>query len=56
MSYKILTIETVKAYILNISEIKEYLEEGEISIDEIGDGNVNFVYIVKNIETKKPYS
>jgi len=53
MSYKILTIETVKAYILNISEIKEYLEEGEISIDEIGDGNVNFVYIVKNIETKK---
>jgi len=53
MSYKILTIETVKAYILNISEIKEYFEEGEISIDEIGDGNVNFVYIVKNIETKK---
>jgi 5-methylthioribose kinase len=53
MSYKILTIDTVKAYILNISEIKSYLEEGAITIDEIGDGNVNFVYMVRNIDTQK---
>jgi len=43
-----LTLDTVKAYILNIPKIKEYLEEGEINIDEIGDGNLNFVYIVRN--------
>jgi len=48
MSYKILTIDTVKAYILQIESIKNYLKEGEISIAEIGDGNLNFVYIVSN--------
>ena len=53
MSYRILTIDTVKAYILNLPEIKEYLEEGQITIDEIGDGNVNFVYIVKNVDRDK---
>jgi len=43
-----LTLDTIKAYILNIPKIKEYLEEGEINIDEIGDGNLNFVYIISN--------
>ncbi len=53
MSYKILTLDSVKDYILDIPEIKSYLEEGDITIDEIGDGNVNFVYIVRNITTQK---
>jgi len=48
MSYKILTIDTVKEYILNIDSIQNYLENGEITISEIGDGNLNFVYIVTN--------
>jgi len=48
MSYQILTIETVKEYILTIDVIQNYLGEGEIGIDEIGDGNLNFVYIVTN--------
>lgn len=48
MSYQMLTLDTIKAYILNIPKIKEYLEEGEINIDEIGDGNLNFVYIISN--------
>ena len=48
MSYKILTIDILKAYILKIEVIKNYLEEGDIEIDEIGDGNLNFVYIVTN--------
>ena len=48
MSYKILTIDILKAYILNIEVIKNYLEEGTIEISEIGDGNLNFVYIVTN--------
>ncbi|MCH9740032.1 MAG: S-methyl-5-thioribose kinase [Epsilonproteobacteria bacterium] len=53
MSYKILTIDTIKAYILNIPEIKSYLEDGDIEISEIGDGNVNFVYIVTNKDNQK---
>jgi len=48
MLYKILTIDTIKEYILNIENIKNYLEKGDIAIAEIGDGNLNFVYIVSN--------
>jgi len=48
MSYKILTIDTVEAYILTIETIKNHLGEGEMTISEIGDGNLNFVYIVTN--------
>jgi 5-methylthioribose kinase len=53
MSYKILTIDILKAYILNIKSIKSYLKEGEITIEEIGDGNLNFVYIVTNTTNQK---
>ncbi len=53
MSYEILTIETVKEYILNIKEINHYLQDGDIEIDEIGDGNLNFVYIVTNRDNQK---
>ena len=53
MSYKILTIDILKAYILKIEVIKNYLEEGDIEIDEIGDGNLNFVYIVTNASNGK---
>ena len=53
MSYKILTIDILKEYILEIKNISEYLEEGEISINEIGDGNLNFVYMVTNISNQK---
>ena len=53
MSYKILTIDILKDYILGIDTISNYLGNGEIQIDEIGDGNLNFVYIVTNINNKK---
>jgi len=53
MSYKILTKKSLKSYILKIDVIKNYLEEGEIFIDEIGDGNLNFVYIITNITNGK---
>ncbi len=54
LSYKILTIDSVKKYILNIKEIKDYLENEDIEVTEIGDGNLNFVYIVTN-RTNKIY-
>ena len=53
MSYKILTIDILQEYILKIKVIRDYLEEGRIEISEIGDGNLNFVYIVNNISTGK---
>ena len=53
MSYKILSIDVLKEYILNIEVIKNYLEEGTLTISEIGDGNLNFVYIVTNTSNKK---
>ena len=53
MSYQILTIDSVKEYILQIEDIKNHLEDGEITISEIGDGNLNFVYIVTNITNGK---
>jgi len=53
MSYKILTIDILKEYILEIKSISSYLGEGEIKIEEIGDGNLNFVYIVTNIDNQK---
>jgi len=53
MSYKILTSDIIVDYLLGIESIKEYLEEGKIEVDEIGDGNLNFVYIVKNTTNQK---
>ena len=53
MSYKILTIDILKEYILKIEVIKNYLEEGTVEISEIGDGNLNFVYIVSNVSNGK---
>jgi len=53
MSYKILTIDILKEYILNIKVIRNYLENGTIEISEIGDGNLNFVYIITNIVNGK---
>ena len=53
MSYKILTIDILKEYVLNIEVIKNYLEEGTVEISEIGDGNLNFVYIVSNVSNGK---
>ncbi|NOZ89766.1 MAG: S-methyl-5-thioribose kinase [Epsilonproteobacteria bacterium] len=53
MSYQILTIDNLQSYIFSIPQIKEYLGDGDITISEIGDGNLNFVYIVTNTTNQK---
>ncbi len=50
--YKILNNDTIKDYIDNTKEIRDLLLNSNESIDklevsEIGDGNLNFVYIIK---------
>ncbi len=53
MKYRILDLYSVKDFLLSIKEIKEFFGEDELQSDEIGDGNVNFVYIVKSKKDPK---
>ncbi len=53
--YKILNNDLIKEYINNTPKVKSLLLNESESVDkldisEIGDGNLNFVYIVKNGE------
>ncbi len=48
MEYRVLTDESIREYIKNIDSVNEYLGNEEIEIEEIGDGNLNFVFIIKS--------
>lgn len=53
MNYKILDRNNIVEYINSIDEIKNYFSEDKLYIDEIGDGNLNYVFIVKSIQNPK---
>lgn len=53
MSYEILNKSTVINYLEKIQSVCDYLGYDEWCAEEIGDGNLNYVYIVKNIATQK---
>ena len=54
MEYKILDKYNIEEYLYTIPSIKEYFDEQKLFIDEIGDGNLNYVFIVKStVDTKK---
>ena len=47
MSYKILDTSNLEAYLFSLPEIKAYFGDTDsLVIDEIGDGNLNFVFLV----------
>ena len=48
MNYKQLDKLSVIEYLKNIKEIVDFFENSEIFAEEIGDGNLNYVYIVKS--------
>jgi len=50
MNYKILNKNSVVEYLLEIKEVMDFFEDLEIVADEIGDGNLNYVYIVKSVK------
>jgi len=50
MEYKQFNKSTVIDYLKNIKEVMDFFEDDEIVAEEIGDGNLNFVYIVKSIK------
>ena len=51
MNYYILNTENIQTFLYNIPEIKTYFQNQSLNIEEIGDGNVNFVFIAKSSKT-----
>ncbi len=45
MGYEILNVDNLERFLLGIDEIKKYFEGSSLDIKEIGDGNVNFVFL-----------
>ncbi len=48
--YRILDREAVAPYLRGIAAVDEHLGAGELLIDEVGDGNLNYVYKVRNAD------
>lgn len=53
MEYKELDIEGVLEYLKDIKEVMDYFEGDELSAEEIGDGNLNFVYKINSVKDAK---
>lgn len=49
MQFKPFTSEQLAAYLNDIPAVRERLAEGELDVREIGDGNLNYVYIARNL-------
>jgi len=49
MAYKVLDIDTICAYLKDISEVQDFFGDTEIEAREIGDGNLNFVYLISAV-------
>ena len=50
MDYYILDKTNIVEYLHGIKNVKNYFGDAALEIDEIGDGNLNFVFIVKSKE------
>ncbi len=50
MSYEIMTPATLPQYLRSIPAIADFFGDGELEVEEIGDGNLNFVFIVKSAD------
>ena len=51
MAYRQLSIESIAEYLQGVPEIKKVFSSfNKLDIREIGDGNLNYVYLVKNTE------
>ncbi len=53
MSYKILDSSNITEYLLSLEVIRSFFEDDTLDIQEIGDGNLNFVFLVSS--SKKPH-
>ncbi len=53
MEYRILDVKSVGDFLLGIDKIRDYFKDDELVSSEIGDGNLNFVYVVKSKKDPK---
>jgi len=53
MKYQILDVKNIITYIKTKKEIQEYFGDDSLHVSEIGDGNLNFVFIVKSKQNPK---
>lgn len=54
MTYRILDRESAVDYLFAIPAVKEILGDGSVRVDEIGDGNLNYVYrVVSELDESK---
>jgi len=54
MQYKILNKDNIEQYVYTIDKVKKYFNDEKLIINEIGDGNLNYVFLLKSTvdETK----
>ncbi len=50
MKYKVLDKNSVIDYLFEVQEVMEFFGEDDFEASEVGDGNLNFVYLVKSIQ------
>ena len=53
MKYRELDVISVISYLKNVDEVMEYFENSNLEAKEIGDGNLNYVYLVRCISNPK---
>ena len=53
MQYKVLDKNSVIDYLFESEEVMEFFKEDELEAKEIGDGNLNFVYLVSSVSDPK---
>ena len=53
MNYTILNSQNIISYLQNIECIKDYFKNDSLHVSEIGDGNLNFVFIIKSEQSPK---
>lgn len=53
MEYKELDVNSIIPYLKNVKEVAEYFGGDDLKADEIGDGNLNYVYLVSSVQDEK---
>lgn len=53
MQYKILNAKNIIHYLERIDAVSEYFENDTLLIEEIGDGNINYVFKIQSVQNPK---
>ncbi len=53
MEYRELDVNSVISYLKSVKEVIDYFDGNDLTAKEIGDGNLNFVYLVSSISNPK---